>query len=306
MAERKVPGAAETRLLDASRADARRQDTRPLDTRPLDTDEQLITGEAVTLDLRATPFVLRAAGTIIDMLVSIAIFLLVILLLSSPIGDGLDEATMATLSIASLVFCIVIVPTAVETATHGRSLGKLAIGARIVRDDGGAIGFRHAFIRALTGAVELYSTLGGAAAITALLHPKAKRLGDLLAGTYSQHERMSRLIPPQTVLPPALATWASIADVARMPDGLARRIARFLAPGATLSPQARTAFGAQLAAEAARYVSPVPDAPAEDFLTAVSVLRRDREYRALMLQRERLDRLAPTLEGLPRAFPERG
>ena len=271
-----------------------------------DDDDALITGEAVTLDLRPTPFVLRAAGTMIDFVVSLGLYLLIFVALSSPLGSGLDEATYATLSIAALVFCIVVVPTAVETATQGRSIGKLAVGARVVRDDGGAIGFRHAFIRALTGTLELYSTLGGAAALIAVLNPKSKRLGDYLAGTYSQHERMSRPLPPQTLMPPALATWAATADVARMPDGVARRVSRFLAHATTLTPQARAAFGAQLAAEVARYVSPVPEASAEEFLAAASVLRRDREYRALMLQRERLDRLRPTLDGLPRSFPERG
>ena len=267
-------------------------------------DDELITGEAVGLDLRPTPFVLRAAGTIIDMLVSVVLFVLIVLALGSPLGARLDEATSAALSISALVFCVVIVPAAVETATRGRSLGRLAIGARIVRDDGGAIGFRHAFIRALTGALELYAALG-MAAIVALLHPKSKRLGDLLAGTYSQHERVARILPPQTVMPPALAAWATTADVARMPDGLARRIARFLADRGTLTPQARSGVGAQLAVEAARYVSPLPEAGAEDLLAAVSVLRRDREYRALMLQRERLERL-PALHALPRRFPDRG
>ena len=33
------------------------------------------------------------------------------------------------------------IPTAVETLSQGKSLGKLAVGARIVRDDGGSIGF---------------------------------------------------------------------------------------------------------------------------------------------------------------------
>ena len=267
-------------------------------------DDELITGEAVGLDLRPTPFVLRAAGTIIDMLVSVVLFVLIVLALGSPLGARLDEATSAALSISALVFCVVIVPAAVETATRGRSLGRLAIGARIVRDDGGAIGFRHAFIRALTGALELYAALG-MAAIVALLHPKSKRLGDLLAGTYSQHERVARILPPQTVMPPALAAWATTADVARMPDGLARRIARFLADRGTLTPQARSGVSAQLAVEAARYVSPLPEAGAEDLLAAVSVLRRDREYRALMLQRERLERL-PALHALPRRFPDRG
>src|SRR3546814_2286922 len=64
------------------------------------------------------------------------------------------------LVITLLVVVTVVAPTTVETVTRGRSLGKLAVGGRIVRPDGGAIGFRHAFLRALLGVLELWFTLG--------------------------------------------------------------------------------------------------------------------------------------------------
>ena len=46
-------------------------------------------------------------------------------------------------------------PIAVETLSHGRSLGKLACGLRVVRDDGGPIRFRHALVRGAIGVVEI-------------------------------------------------------------------------------------------------------------------------------------------------------
>ena len=64
-------------------------------------------------------------------------------------------------TLVSVVLCFVVVPAAVETLSRGRSLGKLAAGLRIVRDDGGAIRFRHAVIRALIGFLEIYLTFGG-------------------------------------------------------------------------------------------------------------------------------------------------
>jgi hypothetical protein len=60
-----------------------------------------------------------------------------------------------------------------------------------------------------------------------------------------------------------------------------------------------------LAGEASVFVSPLPRANAELFLAAVSAVRRDREYRALVLEAERLEHLEPTLTGLPHSFPER-
>jgi uncharacterized RDD family membrane protein YckC len=266
---------------------------------------ELITGEAVALDLRATNFVLRAAGAIIDWVSYIALFIVILLGAFTVFEPVMDDALGSAISIGALAFCIVVVPTAVETLTQGKSLGKLAVGARIVRDDGGAIGFRHAFIRSLLGVLEILMTAGGIAAMVALLNDKTKRLGDLLAGTYSQHERVSKAQPPLYGVPLALAEWAKTADVARMPDGLARRIAQFLRQASGLTPDTRGRLGQELAAEASRYVSPVPRENAELFLAAVAAVRRDREYLALHLQRGRLDQLEPVLNGLPHRFPER-
>lgn len=268
-------------------------------------NSELITGEAVALDLRATNFVLRAAGALIDWLAYIALFVLIMMGAFFAFAPVMDDALSAAVSIAALAFCTVIVPTTVETLTQGKSLGKLAVGARIVRDDGGSIGFRHAFIRSLLGVLEIMMTAGGIAAMVSLLNDKSKRLGDLIAGTYSQHERVSTAQPPLFGVPLALVDWAKTADVARMPDGLARRIAQFLRQSAGLTPDTRARLSQELAAEASRYVSPVPKENAELFLAAVAAVRRDREYLALHLQRQRLDQLEPVLGGLPHRFPER-
>jgi uncharacterized RDD family membrane protein YckC len=276
----------------------------------LDHDEdlqELITGEAVALDLRPASFVLRAAGAIIDWLVYFGSYVAIMLVVLGFADQlGLDQALMTAIGVSGIVLCIVVIPTAVETVTQGKSLGKLAVGARIVRDDGGSIGFRHAFIRSLTGVFETYMTFGGLAAIVALLNGRAKRLGDLVAGTYSQNERVSKLVAPVFGVPVALAEWAATADVARMPDQLARRVAQFLAQAGGLTPATRERLGRGLANEVSVYVSPVPQADAELFLAAVAALRRDREFAALQLQRAGLERLAPVLGGLPRGFPDRG
>ena len=269
--------------------------------------DELITGEAVALDLRPASFVLRAAGAIIDWLVYFGTYLVLALVFFNIAGQlGLDEAITRAITIVGLVLAIVVIPTAVETLSQGKSLGKLAIGARIVRDDGGSIGFRHAFIRALTGVFEIYFTFGGMAAIVALLNGRAKRLGDLVAGTYSQHERVAKLVPPAFGMPAELVEWSRTADVAKLPDALARRVAQFLSQATAMTPDSRSRLARQLANEIAVFVSPLPSSEAEPFLAAVAVLRRDREFAALTLEKDGLERLAPVLEGMPRGFPDRG
>jgi uncharacterized RDD family membrane protein YckC len=279
-----------------------RADTNDDELRPGD---ELITGEAVALDVRPTSIILRAAGSIIDTVTYLILYLLILLAFFSTLAESTDSALTQAVSIAGLVFSLLIVPVLVETLTHGRSLGKMAIGARIVRDDGGAISLRHAFIRALTGVLEVIMTLGGLAATTALLNNRSKRLGDLLAGTYSQHERVQRNREVARPLPEALLPWSQTVDIARLPDRLARRVAQFLRQSAHLTPVTRERLAQTLAAEVSSFVSPLPAAPAEFFLVGVAAVRREREYTALLLEQERLARLAPVLTGLPHGFPNR-
>jgi uncharacterized RDD family membrane protein YckC len=268
--------------------------------------DELITGEAVALDLRAASFVLRGAGAMIDFVVYVGTFVLIVYLESILSASlGLDAATDRALGVVSLAVCIVVIPTAVETLSHGKSLGKLAVGARIVRDDGGAIGFRHAFIRSLTGVLEIFSTLGGIAALAALLNSKSKRFGDMLAGTYSQYERVSTITPPIYGVPVELLSWAKTADVAKLPDPLARRLAQFLHNARGFTPATRERMASALASEAAAFVSPIPSAHPELFLAAVVTLRREREARALDIEAASLEKLHPVLGGLPHAFPDR-
>lgn len=267
--------------------------------------DDLVTGEAVVLDLRPADFILRAAGAAIDWAVYVVLYFAFVIALVTVGGSVLDEAAITAMSVVALVLCVVAVPVTVETATQGRSLGKLAIGARIVRDDGGAIGFRHALIRGLLAVIEILMTLGGLAAIVALLNPRAKRLGDILAGTYSQHERVSKVTPPVHGVPLELVEWSKTADVAQLPGGLSRRIAQFLRQAQGQSTTSRVRIAHELAAEASRYVSPIPNADAELFLAAVAAVRRDREYRALHTERQRLAALDPVLHGLPHRFPNR-
>lgn len=260
----------------------------------LDTSDEVLSGEAVAIDVQSVGFVLRAAGAIIDLLVGAAVFVLTILL-RIWLGDlgVLDEATDRIALVVSIVVSFIVLPITMEVALRGRSLGKLAVGGRIVRLDGGATGFRHAFIRALLGVLEIYMTLGSVAVLAGAFSARSQRLGDMVAGTYSQRVRTPRLIPSEPVLPPSLAGWAQVADVARLPDRLARRISQFLQSAPRMVPTARARVAQSLLEEAAPFISPLPPVAPEVVLVGVTALRRERERRAL----ENADRRAERLTG---------
>lgn len=259
---------------------------------PIDTADEVLSGEAVAIDVQPLGFFMRTLGALIDMIVGWVLFLLFLWLrMWLQINGFIDGAIDGILNITAMVVCFVVVPIVIEVALRGRSLGKLAVGGRIVRLDGGASGFRHAFIRALIGVLEIYMTFGSVALLTGAFTARSQRLGDLVAGTYSQRVRTPKLVPLAPIMPQALAGWAQIADVARMPDRLARRVSQFLQHAERMSPAARTRIAQELVTETSTYVSPQPAAHPEQLLIAITVLRREREHRALTIADARAEKL---------------
>ncbi len=247
----------------------------------------IITGEAVVLELRPASFAARSLGSAIDVLVTIALIVGALLVMGS-VPNLLDSAAARAIVLATLVGIVVVLPIAVETLSRGKSVGKLAMGLRIVRDDGGSIRFRQALIRGLLAVFEIYMSLGSVAFLACLFNSKSKRLGDMMAGTYAIRDRAPKEQPLQVHTVPALEAWAQLADIGRLPDPLARRISVFLHQGARMAPSSRFSMGLALAQETSPYVAPLPPAgtPPEVFLSALISERRDREFKRLSAAEE--------------------
>lgn len=268
-------------------------------------DDEILIGEGVVLDARPASFASRVVGALLDVLATILVAL-VLLVVVGAAAENLDDAAAAALAVAAVVLMLVVVPTTVETLTRGRSLGKLVMGLRVVRDDGGPVRFRHAVLRALVGVGEIWLTVGSAALITSLVHPRGKRLGDLLAGTYAVRARGGQEALPPLVMPAELSGWAGTADIRRLPDGLALSARQFLGRAMTLHATSRESLGRRLAAEVEQYVAPGPP-PAthpERFLAAVLAERRDREYRHAVRAADRARAESALLHRLPHAVPD--
>jgi len=239
-----------------------------------------VTGEAVALDLRLAQFPSRTLGLTLDLLVQFALLLLLVWL-SSSIADSLDTAAGKAIGLVAVVSVIVGLPTLIETLTRGRSLGKLATGQRVVRDDGGPVRFRHSFVRALFMIVDFWISGGSVGLICSLASSRGKRLGDHFAGTVVIRQRVpaaASLAAFTYRMPRGLEGWAPTLDLARLPDVTALHARQFLGRTGQLAPQVRTSMGLQLAAEVSTYVTPAPPhgTPAEDYLQAVLTERMRR------------------------------
>ncbi|GAA4378802.1 RDD family protein [Nocardioides caricicola] len=249
------------------------------------TTDDLVTGEAVALDLPPASLGTRIASGLID--VTVTVLLLVALVIGLAIAAvQTSEALIEVAMLASVIVSFLVFPTTIETLTRGKSLGKLAFGLRTVRDDAGPISFQHAFVRALIGVVEIYVFMGGPAFFSALVSSRGKRLGDYAAGTYVVRERVRLRLDPPAPMPPQLAAWAASADLASLPTGLALAVRQYLGRLPQIDPASRAAIGAQLASAVSEYVAPPPPpgTPPEVFLGAVAAARRERD--AARLARE--------------------
>ncbi|GLX54683.1 membrane protein [Streptomyces hygroscopicus subsp. hygroscopicus] len=242
---------------------------------------ELVTGEAVALELLPAKFPSRALAVLLDLAAAMVAYVAVTMVLVVT-TSSLDSAAQAALGIATFLLVPIGVPIAVETLSHGRSLGKMALGLRVVRDDGGPIRFRHALVRGAIGAVEIVMTFGTVASIASLVSARGRRLGDVFAGTLVVRERIpvaqTGLIAPP---PPHLARRFAGLDLSAVPDGLWLAVRQYLTRMRQLDPGVAGEMAQRLAGDlAARTGAPLPaDLPPAVFLAAVVHERQSRESR---------------------------
>lgn len=235
------------------------------------------TGGVVALDVTIAQLPVRAASALIDITVVVVGYLCVAALWAGTLGR-FDDALNAAIPIIFAVLLVVGYPVAMETLTRGRSLGKMAMGLRVVSDDGGPERFRQALFRALAAVVEIWALTGGPAVICSLLSPRGKRLGDIIAGTVVISEHVPVATPPP-MMPPGLAWWASSLQLAGLRAESAELARQFLGRAAQLDPHTRQMMAYRISGEVLAHICPPPppDAPPELVLAAVLAERHQRE-----------------------------
>ena len=238
----------------------------------------VVTGEAVVLDLRLARLASRSLALAIDLAVQLALVLVGVFVVAGALSV-VDDSLAAAIGLVFYLAVVVGYPVAWETLTRGRSPGKMALGLRVVREDGGPIRFRQAFVRGLLAVVEIWITFGVVALVTSLASTQGRRVGDFLAGTVVIHERVPVHAAQVAAMPPQLAGWAQGLDLSRVPDALALDARQFLGRAHELSPAVREQMGTRIAEALAAVVAPAPPpgVPAWAFVAAVLAERRRRE-----------------------------
>ncbi|WP_429418391.1 RDD family protein [Nocardia sp. GAS34] len=246
------------------------------------------TGEAVALDLPIARIPTRAAAMLIDLLLQAMVgWILVLAIAAVMLQIQPDSAWFNTITLVTFVAILVGYPVTCETLMRGRTVGKLVLGLRVVRGDGGPIDFRHALTRGLSWVIVDFWSLGGfgaVAVVTSLCSPRARRAGDVLAGTVVVHDRTTIPLPALAVTPPWLQGWAQHLDLSGLGEDLALPIRQYLTRYAGLTPEVQYNLGNALVAAVCTQLRVVPPA-GHPPLQILGALISERQRRTLTVQR---------------------
>ncbi|WP_117215528.1 RDD family protein [Allorhizocola rhizosphaerae] len=273
----------------------------------------LVSGEAVHLDIRLARAGSRALALLLDIIVQLALFmaLSIVVPIAVAVLPFADQALLSAAYIVLIATILVGYPALCHALLRGRSVGKLAMGLRVVRSDGGPINFRQSLIRALVGtALEWPGILIGLSWLVSLSllvgSARAQRLADMAAGTIVIHERTPESWGWIPSTPPQLVTWAATLDLTDVDDQLALAARHFLARSRSLREPHRTRIGEALAKEMLTRLTPPPppNTPGWAYLAAV-VGERHRRAAARLTQARATQaklwpELFPTLPAAPR------
>jgi uncharacterized membrane protein SpoIIM required for sporulation/uncharacterized RDD family membrane protein YckC len=176
------------------------------------------TPEHVVLDYEIAGIGSRAAAGLLDGLILVLSSgaLGAILLLLNP------ESTWAIALVALISFAWLWGYFAFfEGLRQGQTPGKRAIGIRVVRDTGHPIGFGAAALRNLLRIADFLPPPYGLGMLLVALHPRGKRLGDLVAGTVVVRDRPFET-PASAATPPAATADLGLPDLSPEEYGLLR------------------------------------------------------------------------------------
>jgi uncharacterized RDD family membrane protein YckC len=206
----------------------------------------------VALDLPIARIPTRAAAMLIDLVLqAMAGWVLVLGITGLVVQIQPDAAWFDTISLVTFIVVVAGYPIACETLTHGRTVGKIVLGLRVVRADGGPIDFRHALTRGLSWVIVDFWSLGGFGAVAllaSLCSRRARRVGDVLAGTVVVHDRARIPLPALAVAPPWLQGWAQHLDLSGLTEDLALPIRQYLTRYPGLTPEVQYHLGNALVA----------------------------------------------------------
>jgi uncharacterized RDD family membrane protein YckC len=235
----------------------------------------IVTPDAVLLELEIADYGSRLAARVLDLLIQSlglgAVF--IVTLLVNRLLAGLGDAVILVVVIVASFAAVVVYPALSETLGRGQSIGKRAVGLRVMTIEGGPIRFRHAATRAALALVDVYP-FGLLASVSMLADRRCRRPGDLAAGTIVVRERGATEAPTPLWFTSPAGWEAYVAELpaVNLTSAQYEVIRGFLLRAPDLTIEARASLSRRLAtAASARLGRPLgPGTPPELWLVAVA------------------------------------
>lgn len=143
----------------------------------IDSSRAIETPEGVLLELRLAGPTVRALAWALDMAIRFAVYMGLGMFL--PLLGGAGVAIwLITMFLMEWFY-----PVFFEVLARGQTVGKMALGIRVLCDDGTPVGWYQSTVRNFLKFVDFLPVLYGAGLLSMLVQRDFKRLGDLAAGT---------------------------------------------------------------------------------------------------------------------------
>ena len=239
----------------------------------------IATPEGVDLQLTLAGLGSRAAARIVDQLIQTGVLIAIAVLAAVAGGDG---------DVAGPVFLVLLFlvqfgyDVLFETLGSGRTPGKRWSGLRVVRSDGGPVGFVASAVRNLVRLIDFLPGVYAVGMASVVASRRNQRLGDMAASTVVVRERHGgrrAKVPPS-----ASPLWSHTVDAGAVgwdvsavtTDELAT-VRRFLDRRTGLTADARAHLAGQLADRLRpKVVGPPPGQAPEAFLEALAAAKTAR------------------------------
>lgn len=141
------------------------------------------TAQFVTIDYELAPTIYRVLASVIDY-AALLIYTLIMGMIISMNAFDLQLKGITIFGILLIYLPYMFYSPIIEYLTNGRSLGKLALGIRVVKADGEPAGLREYFIRWIFRVIDIWiGGLGFLAILLSSTSERRQRLGDVMADT---------------------------------------------------------------------------------------------------------------------------
>src|SRR5688572_11506753 len=225
---------------------------------PPDYRQRLVveTPEHVTLDLEIAGVGSRALAALIDVLILVGSALGVVILMGIVAGFGvtigsIGGAVLLLVGFAAWNGYFILF----EGLRQGQTPGKRFVGIRVVGDTGNAVGLGAAVARNLLRIADFLPPPYLIGALLVALHPRGKRLGDIVAGTVVARDRPAEA----AARAPSRARSREAPALVQIPeltDGEFHVLAEFARRQGQLNPPARARLADAIAARLADHPAP--------------------------------------------------